>query len=768
MTDDRLGEAKRAPILEIAQKLGAKLKRAGAVELVGPCPLCGGTDRFSINTKDSVFNCRGAGGGDVVKMVEHCRGLDFDGALEWITGRARERRGPRQQAHRRDEAPPDDDIPPPFDEAPTGQDAAPGGGSKAEARAESERLKWEAIRNGPTKVYRYRDETGGTIFQVCRYEWTGEDGKKKKTFMQRRSPRQSDPPESIKHGYVLSIPDEFVVPYNLPDIIEAVAAGELVACCEGEKDADTLTEWGISATCFLAGGSRIPADLSAFIGADVLLFQDNDPQSTDKDGRALFHSNGRPRIPGKDYVQKIGRALKPYVKRIRVLEFPEIRLKGDVTDWRDEYGGTVEKLFDKINAEARPWAPEKPVSKFGAISWVDMDKTGDPVEWLVEDMLTTGDKSVIGGASGSGKTFYAMGLAAAVARGVDFMGHKTLQGLVLYQAGESGRGVLGRARALRKHAGIHKDAELPMEFMTKRVDLFTPNADVQNFIDEAKSWADYYMDSPLRLIVIDTLAKASIGAEENSSKEMGIVLDNADKIVAATGAAVLLVHHMNQDGKKLRGSTAIYANVEQVIGISLDDEVSKVRTAKMVKMKDGEDKREIKFELMSVEIGWDKRLNKAQTSCVVLSLGEKGALKSAESRKGFQLRRDEELVFKALMNALKFHGEIAPIEIVSADGARAVRIAKWKQEFVKITGIPRDDGDERAFDAKVNTALKRGSESLQKFGIIKRENPFAWLSGKPVRGYPETFPAPSAETFRQYADSDNEPPLSEEDAARLL
>ena len=31
-------------------------------EFAGPCPHCGGTDRFSINTKDQVFNCRGAEG----------------------------------------------------------------------------------------------------------------------------------------------------------------------------------------------------------------------------------------------------------------------------------------------------------------------------------------------------------------------------------------------------------------------------------------------------------------------------------------------------------------------------------------------------------------------------------------------------------------------------------------------------------------------------------------------------------------------------------
>ena len=92
--DPRLADAKAKDILLFARdKLGAKLKKASAVEWAGSCPNCGGTDRFAINAKDGVFICRGSGaGGDIVAMVEHVRGLDFDGALEFITGRARQKR----------------------------------------------------------------------------------------------------------------------------------------------------------------------------------------------------------------------------------------------------------------------------------------------------------------------------------------------------------------------------------------------------------------------------------------------------------------------------------------------------------------------------------------------------------------------------------------------------------------------------------------------------------------------------------------------------
>jgi phage/plasmid primase-like uncharacterized protein len=68
---------------EIARR-GIRLR--GKTERVGPCPVCGGTDRFSINTRKQVFNCRGFGGGDVIAMVQHLDGCTFAEAVRTLTG----------------------------------------------------------------------------------------------------------------------------------------------------------------------------------------------------------------------------------------------------------------------------------------------------------------------------------------------------------------------------------------------------------------------------------------------------------------------------------------------------------------------------------------------------------------------------------------------------------------------------------------------------------------------------------------------------------
>jgi hypothetical protein len=68
---------------EISRR-GIKLNGRGP-ERYGPCPVCSGRDRFSINTKKNVWNCRGcARGGDVIALVQHIDGVDFRTALETL------------------------------------------------------------------------------------------------------------------------------------------------------------------------------------------------------------------------------------------------------------------------------------------------------------------------------------------------------------------------------------------------------------------------------------------------------------------------------------------------------------------------------------------------------------------------------------------------------------------------------------------------------------------------------------------------------------
>jgi putative DNA primase/helicase len=82
--------AREADILGIAERLGSKLKRAGDSEYIGPCPVCGGKDRFSVNIKKQLWNCRGCGkGGDVIDLAQHAGGVTFAEAVAALSGETR-------------------------------------------------------------------------------------------------------------------------------------------------------------------------------------------------------------------------------------------------------------------------------------------------------------------------------------------------------------------------------------------------------------------------------------------------------------------------------------------------------------------------------------------------------------------------------------------------------------------------------------------------------------------------------------------------------
>src|ERR1700722_12943854 len=82
---DLIQRAGAVRIEDETERRGIKL--IGQIDRCGPCPLCGGRDRFSINIRKQVFNCRGcAASGDVIALVRFLDGCGFLEALEYLTG----------------------------------------------------------------------------------------------------------------------------------------------------------------------------------------------------------------------------------------------------------------------------------------------------------------------------------------------------------------------------------------------------------------------------------------------------------------------------------------------------------------------------------------------------------------------------------------------------------------------------------------------------------------------------------------------------------
>jgi phage/plasmid primase-like uncharacterized protein len=84
--EDWVNRARAGVCAEVVRRWPHGLKRKGH-ELVGPCPACGGDDRFSIDLRKNLWHCRKAGkGGDAIALVEYIDGVDFLSACEIVTG----------------------------------------------------------------------------------------------------------------------------------------------------------------------------------------------------------------------------------------------------------------------------------------------------------------------------------------------------------------------------------------------------------------------------------------------------------------------------------------------------------------------------------------------------------------------------------------------------------------------------------------------------------------------------------------------------------
>jgi KaiC/GvpD/RAD55 family RecA-like ATPase len=226
---------------------------------------------------------------------------------------------------------------------------------------------------------------------------------------------------------------------------------------------------------------------------------------------------------------------------------------------------------------------------------------------LVEGLLDHGALSVLYGESNTGKTFVALDIAFHVATGAAWQTKAAEQAAVVYVAAEGGGNIKKRIAALRIH---HKTGSAPLALVPCPIDLSGAGADVGPLVELVASAAAKI--GPIKLVVIDTLARAMGGGNENASEEMGALIRNVDRIRAETEAHVLLVHHSGKDkAKGARGHSSLRAAVDTEIEIE-------ARKITITKQRDMEIGGPLGFDLESVTIGQDAR-GRAVTSCVVVS-----------------------------------------------------------------------------------------------------------------------------------------------------
>ena len=214
-------------------------------------------------------------------------------------------------------------------------------------------------------------------------------------------------------------------------------------------------------------------------------------------------------------------------------------------------------------ASRRPDAESTTGSMIGELrgKLLSRDQLADlpPPEPLVTDTLDRSTIALLAGYHGTGKSFIALSWACSVATGHPWLGRPVTPGRVLYVASEGAEGMHARVTAW-EHAWGTKVRNLDV--------LPQPWPIASEQYGNALAYAA--TAAPYALVVIDTLARCAVGLDENSARDMGQVIDGADRIRRASRSTILLVHHTGKDRTTVRGSSALEAAADTVYAVDAD------------------------------------------------------------------------------------------------------------------------------------------------------------------------------------------------------
>jgi hypothetical protein len=241
----------------------------------------------------------------------------------------------------------------------------------------------------------------------------------------------------------------------------------------------------------------------------------------------------------------------------------------------------------------------------------------DP-EYLIDQMIPSGSFGMLYGPSGVGKSFLALDLAAHVCVGGRWMNREIRQGPIVYIAAEGQVGIRKRIGAWKRHRDIGR---LHGFYIWNEPVQLDDDRSVSLFLGELGR--DLQRPS---LIVVDTFAQCYSGDENNH--EVQAALDGIQRIIGATGATVLLVHHsVKADAGIERGSTRLRAAADWMMKLLPGG--NGVCFLESSKMKDAEPFARMAFQIRKVSF---QRLGVPAESAVLVPADPTLARFTASSR----------------------------------------------------------------------------------------------------------------------------------------
>jgi hypothetical protein len=334
---------------------------------------------------------------------------------------------------------------------------------------------------------------------------------------------------------------------------------------EGEKDTDTVVRLGALAVTFGGTGDGLPEGCERyFAGRNVIILADND-----EGGRA--------------HAEQKATLIQLTAKTVRIVHFPELPEKGDVSDWislgkdRDDLQKRVDETPRWIAPVAAKTLPLLP-AKRRLISHRASDLQPEKLVWVWPGRIPEGKLVLLGGPPGLGKSQTTAFMSAIVSNGGSWPCGEgaTLPGDVIFMSAEDGitdtiipRLIAAGADTTRVH--IVAAATKPDGTGRKTFSLKT---DVDLLEEKAREIGK------VRLIIVDPISAYMGGSDGNGNVETREVLEPLADMANRLKIAVVAVTHLNKGGSggnqsalnRFAGSIAFVAAARAAFAVIEDPE----------------------------------------------------------------------------------------------------------------------------------------------------------------------------------------------------
>ncbi len=360
--------------------------------------------------------------------------------------------------------------------------------------------------------------------------------------------------------------------------------------------------------------------------------------------------------------------------------------------------------------------------------------SGAPLRgYIVKGLIAPGDLAVMFGPPGSGKSVVAPYLAHAIACGARAFGRRTRRGPVLYVAAEDGAGMQQRAAALR---AVYGDAD-NLRILVEPIDLQGDGATEPGDLAAILAAADRI---GAVLIVIDTMARAFPGLDENDGRSMSRAVHILRALCSRT-RAVLVVHHGAKAGSSNgtggatpRGHSVLNGDADVTLRVEAPEDGPGARTIHLGKNRNGVALADMAFTIRGEPLGVDEDGDEVTAPVAEeIEHGGGSAADAARRKAEARLRDDAALLLRELRDLAadappsRPQHDMPMVAAVERSQLRARLLrAGWFTEDEVRAGVPSDGNGPLPITRPAQRREAKALDALKRKGFAGFTSAQAW------------------------------------------